>query len=117
MNITKTLNKYLVSLSIALLITFFYTSILYSQELPIVTAIDIKGVKRIDASAIKSKLTQKIKETLSIDKTTEDIKAIYRMGYFDDVRVEIETFEGGVKVLYIVQEKPTIVKVEFQGNK
>ena len=117
MNITKTLNKYLVSLSIALLITFFYTSILYSQELPIVTAIDIKGVKRIDASAIKSKLTQKIKETLSIDKTTEDIKAIYKMGYFDDVRVEIETFEGGVKVLYIVQEKPTIVKVEFQGNK
>lgn len=93
------------------------SSILYSQELPLVTAIDIKGLKRIDASALKAKLTQKIKETLSSEKTTEDIKAIYKMGYFDDVRVEIEPFEGGVKVLYIVQEKPTIVRVEFQGNK
>lgn len=90
---------------------------LHSQELPIVTAIEIKGLKRIDAGAIRAKLSQKVQETLSSDKTSEDIKAIYKMGYFDDVKVEIEPFEGGVKVIYTVQEKPTIVKVEFQGNK
>ncbi len=39
------------------------------------------------------------------------------MGYFDDVRAEIEPFEGGIKLIYVVKEKPTIVKIEFQGNK
>ncbi|MCX8069872.1 MAG: outer membrane protein assembly factor BamA, partial [Thermodesulfovibrionales bacterium] len=116
MNIKNT-NKLITKIITVLLSIIFFTSTLYAQELPVVTAIEIKGVKRIDASALRSKLTQKIKETLSSEKTTEDIKSIYKMGYFDDVRVEIEPFEGGVKVIYIVQEKPTIVKVEFQGNK
>ncbi len=39
------------------------------------------------------------------------------MGYFDDVKVDIEPFEGGLKVTYVVEEKPTIIKVDFQGNK
>ena len=52
-----------------------------------------------------------------MDKTSEDIKNIFKMGYFDDVRAEIEPFEGGIRLIYIVKEKPAIVKIEFQGNK
>ncbi|MCX8026504.1 MAG: outer membrane protein assembly factor BamA [Thermodesulfovibrionales bacterium] len=89
----------------------------YCQEIPLVTDIQIKGIKRIDFSAIRAKLSQKTQEVLSTEKVSEDIKAIYKMGYFDDVKVDIEPFEGGVRVVYIVKEKPTIVKVEFQGNK
>lgn len=46
----------------------------------------------------------------------QDIKKLYRIGYFDDVRVEIESFEGGVKLIFIFIEKPTIVSLDFQGN-
>lgn len=88
-----------------------------SEELPIVTAIEVKGVKRIEEGSIRAKVSQKIGEPMSQDKTTEDIKTIYKMGYFDDVKVDIEPFEGGVKVIYTVKEKPTIVRVDFQGNK
>ena len=35
-----------------------------------------------------------------------DIKEIYKIGYFNDVRVEIDSFEGGVKLIFIVIEKP-----------
>ncbi|HEX8949285.1 MAG TPA: outer membrane protein assembly factor BamA [Dissulfurispiraceae bacterium] len=89
----------------------------YSEELPIVTAIEVKGLKRIEEGSIRAKVSQKIGEPLSHDKTTEDIKTIYKMGYFDDVKVDIEPFEGGIKLIYVVKEKPTIVKVDFQGNK
>ncbi|GER93310.1 outer membrane protein assembly factor BamA [hot springs metagenome] len=95
----------------------FFALPVFAQELPIVTAIEVKGVKRIEEGSIKAKISQKIKDPLSQEKTTEDIKAIYKMGYFDDVKVEIEPFEGGIKVIYLVKEKPTIVKVDFQGNK
>lgn len=100
-----------------LILTILLPASAYCQEIPTVTDIEIKGIKRIDSSAIRAKLSQKTNEILSTEKTAEDIKSIYKMGYFDDVKVEIEPFEGGVKVIYTVKEKPTIVKVEFQGNK
>lgn len=101
---------------------FLFLSILTAgyicaQELPPIKSIEIKGLKRIEESAVKSKITQKIGEAISQEKTNEDIKNIFKMGYFDDVRAEIEPFEGGIKLIYIVKEKPTIVRIELQGNK
>lgn len=89
----------------------------FAQDLPVVTALEVKGLKRIEEGAVRSKLSQKIGEALSQQKTTDDIKAIYKMGYFDDVRTELVPFEGGIKVVYQVKEKPTVIKVDFQGNK
>ncbi|MEW6416908.1 MAG: outer membrane protein assembly factor BamA [Nitrospirota bacterium] len=100
-----------------LFILFSWSVYVYAQELPIVNSIEIRGLKRIEESAVKSKVTQKVGEPISTDKTREDIKNIFKMGYFDDVRAEIEPLEGGIRLIYIVKEKPTIVKIEFQGNK
>lgn len=103
-----------------LILTFSFIIIPYitsSEELPPINSIEIKGLKRIDETAVKSKITQKIGDSLSQEKTNEDIKNIYKMGYFEDVRAEIEPFEGGIKLIYIVKEKPTIIRIEFQGNK
>lgn len=102
-------------LNIFLLIAIVVSA--FAENLPIVTAIEVKGIRRIEEGAIKAKLSQKIGEALSQEKTTEDIKAIYKMGYFDDVNVSLEPFEGGIKIIYNVKEKPTIIKVDFQGNK
>ncbi|MFA5354641.1 MAG: POTRA domain-containing protein, partial [Thermodesulfovibrionales bacterium] len=107
----------------AVSIIFFYLFSLFmplsslAEELPIVTAIHVKGLKRIDEGAVTAKISQKVGLPLSSEKTAEDIKTIYKMGYFDDVKVEIEPFEGGITVFYMVKEKPTVVKVDFQGNK
>lgn len=104
-------------LLLLLLILILPSGLLHAQELPIVNSIELKGLKRIEESAVKSKITQKLGDPISTDKTNEDIKNIFKMGYFEDVRVEIEPFEGGVKLIYVVKEKPTIIKIEFQGNR
>ncbi len=88
----------------------------YAEEFPVINTIEIKGLKRIDASGVKAKITQKQGEPISQEKTNDDIKNIFKMGYFDDVRAEIESFEGGIKLIYVVKEKPTIVKIDLQGN-
>jgi len=90
---------------------------LAAQEGPIVKVIEIKGLKRIDAGAIRKRLSQKAGQPLAGENISKDIKSIYKMGYFEDIRVEAEPFEGGLKIIYIVKEKPTIVRVGFQGNK
>ena len=89
----------------------------YSQELPIVNSVEIKGLKRIEESAVKSKITQRVGDPISQEKVNEDIKSIFKMGYFEDTRAEIEPFEGGIKLIYVLKEKPTIARIEFQGNK
>lgn len=89
----------------------------FAQELPTITAIEIEGLKRIEEAAVKNKVSLKLGETICQEKISEDIKSIYKMGYFEDIKVDIEPFEGGVKVIYTVKEKPTVVKVSFEGNK
>ena len=102
-------------LLVTILLLALYTN-LYAQAQPPVNAIEVKGLKRIEEGAVKAKISQKLGEPISQEKTNEDIKTIFKMGYFEDVKAEIEAFEGGVKLIYIVREKPTIIRVEFQGN-
>ncbi len=104
-------------IALVLLFCFVTVGLVYGQGEPLVTKVEVQGLKRIEEGAIKAKISQKIGEAVSQDKINEDIKAIFKMGYFEDVRVNIESFEGGVKLIYVVKEKPTIVKVDFQGNK
>ncbi len=84
---------------------------------PLVNSIEIRGLKRLDEAAIRKRLTQKVGQPLSRENISQDIKRIYEMGYFEDIRVETEPFEGGLKLIYIIKEKPSIVKITFSGNK
>ena len=93
------------------------SSALAQEQLPVVNSIEVKGLKRVEEGAVKSKITQKVGEPLSNEKVSDDIKSIFKMGYFDDVKTEIDPMEGGMKLIYVVKEKPTIIRVEFQGNK
>jgi outer membrane protein insertion porin family len=98
------------------ILSFFWAGGVPAQESPLVNKIEIRGLKRIEEGAVKSKISQKTGEPLSQEIIAEDIKSIFKMGYFDDVRVEVETFEGGVELIYVVKEKPAIIKIDFQGN-
>ncbi|HLC21323.1 MAG TPA: outer membrane protein assembly factor BamA [Candidatus Methylomirabilis sp.] len=88
-----------------------------AQERAQVKQIDIKGSRKIDEATIRFKLKTKVGEPFSLEKTREDVKALYRLGFFDDVAVDAEVFEGGLKVTFILTEKPTIRAVKIKGNK
>jgi len=112
---TVTALRYL--MIVLVLFVFVLSGAVQAAELPVVRAIEIRGLKRIEESALKNRITQKTGEVISQDRTSEDIKTIFKMGYFEDVRAEIDPFEGGIKLIFVIREKPTIVRIEFQGNK
>lgn len=71
----------------------------------------------MDRSTILYYIKTKIGEPLSSSLVRKDIEQIYSLGQFADIRVETEPFPGGgVKVVYIVQEIPSIGDVKFRGN-
>ena len=87
-----------------------------AEEAPIIKLVDIKGNKRIGTESIESKIMSRAGTPFSQKTVQNDIQTLYGLGYFDDIRVEIEPFEGGIKLIILLKEKPTIISVDFAGN-
>ena len=83
----------------------------------IITRITVEGNRRIDDEAILRRVSTKVGEEFSQDRIKDDIHAIYGMGYFDDIMVDLSDYEGGKQLTFIVKEKPLIRSIEFRGNK
>ncbi len=83
----------------------------------LVAGVGIIGNRRVDTDAILE--TVKTREGDLFDPKTiaSDIKAIYKMGFFDDVQVDVTESPLGRKVTFIVKEKPAIRYIKFVGNK
>lgn len=48
---------------------------------------------------------------------SEDIRRLYALGYFTDVRIDTESIAGGVRVVVTVKEKPSLKAIEIEGNR
>ncbi len=83
----------------------------------IITKITIAGNKRIESDAILNNLTLKPGDILSPDDVSINLKKIYKMGYFEDIRVESKQSDKGIDLVFIVTEKPTVREIRFKGNR
>ena len=82
-----------------------------------VDEIQVQGLKRIEKDAILAKLGTQVGVALSKDQVSSDIRALFAMGYFDQIAVSgKELPSGGVQLTLQVKERPVISKVEFEGN-
>ncbi len=81
-----------------------------------VAHIVVKGNRRVEKDAILGVMQTREGEILTPAHLREDLKAIYKMGYFTDVRMDVsETPEGRVLTV-MVKEKPAIREIMVQGN-
>ncbi|MGE5751369.1 MAG: outer membrane protein assembly factor BamA, partial [Nitrospirota bacterium] len=81
-----------------------------------VTLIEVQGNKRIETATILAKIKTKEGGIFSPMQIKEDIKVLYQLGHFEDVQVKTEGFENGLKVIFLVKEKPLIREITFEGN-
>jgi outer membrane protein insertion porin family len=82
-----------------------------------VAGISIKGNQRIEAQAIEKELKTKVGEPYNPKTVDEDIRNIYKMGYFSDVRVEEKQTPQGEWITFFVVERAFIKRIEIKGNK
>lgn len=81
-----------------------------------IAEIVITGNKRIEVDAIRRYIKTKPGDTYVPSKLSDDLKSIYSMGYFEDIRIESKDVPSGKVIIFHVQEKPTIRRIEFKGN-
>ena len=92
------------------------TDHLYEGGAPVVS-VSVDGSTMVDAQAILNSLRIQAGGSYNEAKTSSDIKRIYALGYFDDVRVEVLDVPGGKGIRYLVQERNQLDKVIFRGHK
>ncbi len=83
----------------------------------VVDDVRVTGNRRVDPQSVLAQVRTKVGKPIDADVLSEDIKRIFRLGFFDDVQVDAtKTKKGPVVVTFIIKEKPAIAEIRYKGN-
>lgn len=82
-----------------------------------VTGIEIKGNKSISSNAIISKMKTKIGSPYQENVVNDDLKRLYLLGFFSDIKIDTQSYKDGLRVIVMVEERPVIENISFSGIK
>ena len=111
------------SIIVALVITvyFSYAKVVCAETqgkiVHSIKKIEIKGNQRISTTAIRSSIRIKEGDPYDPQLVTQDVDAIWSLGFFDNIEVALEEMADGLKVVFLVTERAVIDEIQFQGNK
>ena len=88
-----------------------------AQDQPLVTQIDVVGARKVEEATVRFKLKSRAGDPYSPEVVREDIKALYSLGFFEDIVVQADIFEGGLKLTFVLHEKPSIQSLKIVGNR
>jgi len=77
----------------------------------------VEGNQSVDGSLVLSTSGLEIGEELTTEKLREAIRKIYELNFFSEIRIKGEEFPEGINLVFVVVEKPTLERVEIEGNK
>ncbi|HBR14884.1 MAG TPA: outer membrane protein assembly factor BamA [Candidatus Omnitrophica bacterium] len=83
----------------------------------VVKAIEVKGNKTISLATILSKIKTRVGQEYLQTVISDDLKRLYNTGFFSDVRVDRQDYEGGLKVVIYLDEKSVIEEVTFSKTR
>ncbi len=80
----------------------------------------IEGNKKIETDAVMARLQSKQGARLDLNLVRQDVEALFKTGYFYDVRVSRDAVPGAgdraIELVYRVVEKPAVVEILYNGN-
>ncbi len=75
--------------------------------------IRLEGLQRVEPGTVFASLPFRVGDTYSDDRGSAAIRALFALGLFKDVRIEVT----GDVVVVVVEERPTIADISFTGVK
>jgi outer membrane protein insertion porin family len=77
----------------------------------VIKDIRVEGIQRTEAGTIFSYLPVKVGDTMTDERSTQAIRALFATGFFRDVSLE----RDGDVLVVAVQERPSIAQIEFSN--
>jgi outer membrane protein insertion porin family len=82
-----------------------------------VSHLRFRGNRKAEDDAIRAVIATQPGDKLSAERLREDIRAVWKMGFFEDVQVEgSDEGDGKVALTFVMREKPAIRKIYVAGN-
>ncbi len=81
-----------------------------------IASIDVEGTRILDKDVVLIRLSMQKGDTYDPKEVNEELKTVYALGYFDDVKVLVSDVTGGKRVVFQVTEKPRIQSIGIRGN-
>jgi outer membrane protein insertion porin family len=82
----------------------------------VIAEIRVRGNRRIEANAIKARVASKPGQPFNPAQIAADVREVYGLGFFRNVRVLNEAGAGGRVVTFEVEENPVVRQVTVTGN-
>ena len=83
-----------------------------------VAAIEITGNRRVGTDAILLRIKTRPGEPYRLEDVNSDLKRLYDWGPLSSIKVQSEELsDEEITVIFVVEEKPIIKKVVFEGNR
>jgi outer membrane protein insertion porin family len=95
----------------------FSCSLLYAAENNRVAKVEAIGNERIDRGVVYNAVKTKQGDLYDPARVGEDLKNIYKTGFFSDVMVDVKDTDKGKVVTFIVVERPPVSAIYIAGNK
>jgi outer membrane protein insertion porin family len=82
-----------------------------------IAGIEIRGNERVPANRILGQMRLREGSTYTQAAQDDDLKRIYGLGEFDDVRFAPQAGAAGLVLVVTVIERPALERLEFEGNR
>jgi len=81
-----------------------------------IAEVRVEGMRRVEPDAIRNAMRTRPGGVIDLSVVREDIRRIFGLGFFEDVRIDAERTPAGVVVVVFVDERPAIRQVRIEGN-
>ena len=88
---------------------------LRAEDGPKVIAVEVEGTATVAKETCLARIQTRPGMPYLDSVVSEDIRRLYALGYFTDVRVERASLPEGLRVVFRVKEKPAIATIELEG--
>jgi outer membrane protein insertion porin family len=109
----KKFNRLKIRTVCAVAASFFAAHAAWAVDPFTVRDIRVEGLQRVEPGTIFGSLPFRVGETYNDEKGTTAIRALFGLGLFKDVRLEV----NGDVLVVVVEERPTVAEVDFVGTK
>jgi outer membrane protein insertion porin family len=84
-----------------------------------ITDIRVTGLKRVPADKVMQAIRLRTGDVFSLQAVDEDIRRLDSLGYFYPTAIDVrqESYQGGVRLLFDLKERPVITSLRFEGNR
>ena len=91
----------------------FAANVAWAVDPFLVRDIRVEGLQRVEAGTVFASLPVRVGDTYNDDKGASAIRALFALGLFKDVRLEVIDDV----LIVVVEERPSIAEVDFAGTK